>query len=72
MQAVTGFPMALTLYSHPFSSYCQKVLVGLWENGVPFSYRHLEDRGEAEERAAFWPFPVLVDNGHGRGVQHHH
>jgi glutathione S-transferase len=58
--------MTLTLYSHPFSSYCQKVLVALWENDLAFSYRHLEEPGAAEERAALWPlgrFPVLVDDG---------
>ncbi len=58
--------MALTLYAHPFSSYCQKVLVALYENDVPFAYRHLEHPGAAEERAALWPFgtfPVLVDDG---------
>jgi glutathione S-transferase len=58
--------MSLTLYSHPFSSYCQKVLIALWENDIPFTYRHLEDAGVADERAAIWPlgrFPVLVDNG---------
>jgi glutathione S-transferase len=58
--------MPLTLYSHPFSSYCQKVLVALWEKEIPFEYRHLEDPGAAEERAVLWPlgrFPVLVDDG---------
>ncbi len=58
--------MSLTLYSHPFSSYCQKVLIALWENEIPFTYRHLEEPGAAEERAALWPlgrFPVLVDDG---------
>ncbi len=58
--------MSLTLYSHPFSSYCQKVLIALWENDIPFRYRHLEDEGAGDERAALWPlgrFPVLVDNG---------
>lgn len=58
--------MTLTLYSHPFSSYCQKVLVALWENDTPFAYRHLEEPGAADERAALWPlgrFPVLVDDG---------
>ncbi len=58
--------MSLTLYSHPFSSYCQKVLIALWENAIPFAYRHLEEPGAAEERAALWPlgrFPVLVDDG---------
>jgi glutathione S-transferase len=57
--------MALTLYSHPFSSYSQKVLIALWEKGTPFTYRHLEEPGAAEERAAHWPigrFPVLVDD----------
>jgi len=56
--------MALTLYSHPFSSYCQKVLIAFWENEIPFTYRHLEEPGAAEERAALWPlgrFPVLRD-----------
>ena len=54
--------MPLTLYSHPFSSYCQKVLIALWENDTPFTYRHLEEPGVSEERAALWPlgrFPVL-------------
>lgn len=58
--------MALTLYAHPFSSYCQKVLVALWENDTPFVYRHPEHDGAAEERAALWPFgrfPVLTDDG---------
>jgi glutathione S-transferase len=56
--------MPLTLYAHPFSSYCQKVLVALWENATPFAYRHIEDIGAAEELARLWPirkFPVLVD-----------
>ena len=58
--------MSLTLYAHPFSSYCQKVLMALWENDTAFTYRHLEEPGAAEERAALWPlgrFPVLVDDG---------
>jgi hypothetical protein len=37
--------VSLTLYSHPFASYCQKVLIALWENEVPFTYRHLEEPG---------------------------
>ena len=58
--------MSLTLYSHPFSSYCQKVLIALYENDTPFTYRHMEDPGAADERAGLWPFgkfPVLVDDG---------
>ena len=57
--------MALTLYAHPFSSYCQKVLVALWENDIAFAYRHLEEAGAGEELAALWPigrFPILVDD----------
>ena len=58
--------MSLTLYSHPFSSYCQKALIALYENDTPFTYRHLEDPGANEERLALWSFgqfPVLVDDG---------
>jgi glutathione S-transferase len=54
------------LYAHPFSSYCQKVLVALYENQTPFEYRSLESPGAAEELEALWPmkrFPVLVDAG---------
>jgi glutathione S-transferase len=54
------------LYAHPFSSYCQKALVALYENGTPFEYRMLEDPGAMEELTALWPmkrFPVLVDGG---------
>jgi glutathione S-transferase len=58
--------MALTLYAHPFSSYCQKVLIALWEKALPFAYRHLEEPGVADAHAALWPiarFPTLVDDG---------
>ena len=54
------------LYAHPFSSYCQKVLVALYENDTPFEYRSLESPGAPEELAVLWPmkrFPVLVDAG---------
>lgn len=58
--------MSLTLYAHPFSSYCQKVLMALWENDTPFAYRHMEDPGAHEALVGLWPigkFPVLVDDG---------
>ena len=58
--------MSLTLYAHPFSSYCQKVLVALYENEVPFEYRTLEDPAAMAELKARWPFarfPLLVDEG---------
>lgn len=57
-------PTLPRLYAHPFSSYCQKVLVALYETGTPFDYRNLEDPGAGAELAALWPmkrFPVLVD-----------
>jgi len=58
--------VALTLYSHPFSSYCQKVLTALWEKQIAFTYRHLEEEGAGQELAGLWPigkFPILVDDG---------
>ncbi|MDB5433585.1 MAG: glutathione S-transferase [Caulobacter sp.] len=57
--------MSLTLYGHPFSSYTQKALIALWENGTEFTYRSLEEPGANEELEALWPlkrFPVLVDD----------
>ena len=59
--------MSLTLYAHPFSSYCQKVLIALYENGTPFTYRKLgpEDPDALGELHRLWPigkFPVLVDD----------
>lgn len=58
--------MALKLYAHPFSSYCQKALIALYENGTPFEWRLLSgDNPETYAQfAARWPlkrFPVLVD-----------
>lgn len=60
--------MTLKLYAHPFSSYCQKVLIALYENGTPFTFRTLapEDEQALAELEALWPlkrFPVLVDDG---------
>jgi glutathione S-transferase len=61
----------MKLYAHPFSSYCQKVLIALYENCTPFEFRMLApgDEQVAAEFAALWPlkrFPVLV--GAGRTV----
>jgi glutathione S-transferase len=60
--------MPLKLYAHPFSSYCQKTLTALYENGTPFEYRRLgpDNPQAAAEHAALWPlkrFPVLADAG---------
>ncbi|UWX04193.1 glutathione S-transferase family protein [Pseudoxanthomonas sp. NC8] len=62
--------MTLALYAHPFSSYCQKVLVALYANGVPFQYRSLEEPAHQHALEALWPmkrFPVLVDSAPGDG-----
>jgi glutathione S-transferase len=61
--------MALTLYAHPFSSYCQKVLIALYENAIPFSQRlvNFGDPESVREFAGIWPvkrMPVLIDDGH--------
>lgn len=56
----------MKLYAHPFSSYCQKALIALYENGTAFEYCMLGS-GHAEidaEHAALWPikrFPLLQD-----------
>lgn len=58
--------MALTLYAHPFSSYCQKVLIALYEKELSFEYRMLDSQEAMEELRALWPigkFPVLTDDG---------
>lgn len=58
--------MPLQLYSHPFASYCQKVLIALYENNTPFVTTLVGDRRSADELAELWPFklyPVLVDDG---------
>ncbi|AVO45119.1 glutathione S-transferase family protein [Phreatobacter cathodiphilus] len=58
--------MTIELFAHPFSSYCQKVLIAFYENDVPFTYRMLEDEGVGDELSALWPmkrFPILRDDG---------
>jgi glutathione S-transferase len=58
--------MALMLFGHPFSSYCQKALIALYENETPFIFRVLDksDPSTVAEFAALWSlkrFPLLVD-----------
>ncbi|MES2101311.1 MAG: glutathione S-transferase family protein [Pseudomonadota bacterium] len=58
--------MSLQLYFHPFSSYCQKALIALYENAIPFEPQLLEapDSPVTRRFAELWPikrFPVLVD-----------
>lgn len=58
--------MTLTLYYHPFSSFCQKVLVALYERQAPFEGIVLNP-GDPEQKAALerlspmGKFPVLRD-----------
>ena len=57
----------MKLYAHPFSSYCQKVLIALYENATPFEFCLLGPGTEAAaELAALWPIgkmPLLLDEG---------
>lgn len=58
--------MRIKLYSHPFSSYSQKILIALYANDIPFEYRMLAPDNEKAmaEWEDLWPlkrFPVLVD-----------
>lgn len=65
--------MALTLYFHPLSSFCQKALIALYENEIPFE-KHLVDLMNPVARAEYqrlWPLakmPVLRDDTRGRTV----
>ena len=65
--------MTLVLYFHPLSSFCQKALIALYENGTPFEPR-IVDLSDEASRAAFlrlWPigkFPVLRDEARDRLV----
>ena len=58
--------MSLALYGHPFSSYTQKVLIALYENGTSFEFRCLgpDSPEHSAEWLRRWPlrkFPLLVD-----------
>jgi glutathione S-transferase len=60
--------MKPTLFAHPFASYCQKVLIALYENGTDFTYRKFgpEDPTAVSDLEALWPlkkFPVLHHEG---------
>jgi glutathione S-transferase len=65
--------MTLRLYYHPLSSFCQKVLIALYETGADFTPQIVDLRDE-KERAEFlklWPigkFPVLKDEARDRLV----
>jgi glutathione S-transferase len=59
--------VSLILYAHPFSSYCQKVLIALYESAIPFELRMLspDDPAAGAEFVDLWPLrrmPVLRDS----------
>jgi glutathione S-transferase len=65
--------MSLTLYFHPLSSFCWKVLAALYENDTPFAPNQLTPGDEAERSALLklWPigkFPVLEDKARNEVV----
>jgi glutathione S-transferase len=65
--------MSLTLYFHPLSSFCWKVLAALYENDTPFTPNQLTPGDEAERSALLklWPigkFPVLEDKARNEVV----
>lgn len=57
-----------TLHMHPLASYCQKVLIGLYELEIDFE-KQFVDLADEESRAAFYALaplgqmPALVDEG---------
>jgi glutathione S-transferase len=58
--------MSLTLYYHPFASFCQKALIALYEHAIAFEplLIDLGDPGSRAELERVWPmarFPVLRD-----------
>lgn len=58
--------MTLQLFAHPFSSYCWKVMIALYENDLPFELRMLDpdNPDNGAEWARIWPLrkmPVLLD-----------
>jgi glutathione S-transferase len=63
--------MPLVLYYHPLASFCQKVLIALYENATPFAPR-IVDLADQDASAGFlrlWPvgkIPVLHDEGPNR------
>jgi glutathione S-transferase len=60
--------MSLTLYQHPFASYCWKALIALYERDVPFAGVQVDDEADRARLAELWPMasvPVLVDDATG-------
>ncbi|HSC75330.1 MAG TPA: glutathione S-transferase family protein [Pseudomonadales bacterium] len=65
--------MSLTLYYHPLSSYCHKVLIALYEHHVTFEKRLIDLRSDEERKELqnVWPigkFPVIRDHARNRDL----
>lgn len=65
--------MSLTLYYHPLSSFCHKVLVALYENATEFDRRiiNLRDEKDRAELLAVSPigkFPAIRDHVRNRDL----
>lgn len=65
--------MPLTLYYHPLSSYCHKVLIALYEHAIDFEKRLIDLSSDVDraELKAVWPlgkFPVIRDHIRQRDV----
>lgn len=65
--------MPLTLYYHPLSSYCHKVLVALYEQAIEFEKNIIDLTSEADRSVlqALWPpckFPVIRDHARQRNL----
>jgi glutathione S-transferase len=65
--------VSLTLYYHPLSSYCHKVLIALYENGTDFEKRIIDlgDEADRAELSSLWmlcKFPVIRDHARNRDL----
>lgn len=65
--------MTLFLHFHPLSSFCQKALIALYENAVPFEkvLVNLMDPASRAEYERLWPvakMPLLRDEARGVSV----
>jgi len=65
--------LSLTLYYHPLSSFCHKVLVALYENGTEFDRRIInlgddKDRAELLAVSPIGKFPAIRDHVRNRDL----
>jgi glutathione S-transferase len=65
--------LSLTLYYHPLSSFCHKVLVALYENGTEFERRIInlgddKDRAELLAVSPIGKFPAVRDHVRKRNL----